>query len=125
MEIIEGDNQTGDLVHVASVADRQEGAIVHGLLMEAGIPSLARDGRVRVRAAHADAARKILAETMVVDPDAAVDDEEPPEDEVAAARAETIEAFDAEIPEPVNAAYLADANRDRMSIWARLVRRRR
>jgi hypothetical protein len=103
VEIIEADGRSGDdLVQIAFADTREEAALIRGLLREDGIRSLARQAgleggvgtsslltrsprRVYVRAEDADRARTLLAETMVEDPLAA------------------------EIPEPANAGYLADA----------------
>lgn len=103
MEIIEADARSGDdLVQIAFADTREEAALIRGLLREEGIRSLARQAgleggastsylltrsprRIYVRPEDAGRARTILAETMV---------EEPQEQE---------------IPEPANAAYLADA----------------
>jgi hypothetical protein len=103
VEIIDrGDDSGEDLVQIAFTDTREEAALVRGLLREAGIRSLARQGalngpglgaglltssprRIYVRPSEAAAARKVLGETMVEDP------------------------LETEIPEPANAAYLADA----------------
>jgi len=103
VEIIERDEHSRDgLVQVAFAETREEAALMRGLLREEGIRSLAKQGqvngpalgaglltrssrRIYVRPEDADAARRLLSETMVEDP------------------------LDAEIPEPTNAAYLADA----------------
>jgi hypothetical protein len=102
VEIIEGTGESsGDLVQIAFADTREEAALIRGLLREGGIRSLARQTmlegptlgtgllsassrRIFVRAEQADAARKLIGETMV---------EEPGE----------------EIPESANAEYLADA----------------
>jgi hypothetical protein len=103
VEIIEDGGQTRDgLVHIAFAQTREEAAIMRGLLREADIRSLAKQGpldgpglgtgtlstssrHIYVRAEDADAARELLANTMVEDP------------------------LEAEFPESVNAEYLADA----------------
>lgn len=103
MEIIADDGRSGDdLVEIAFADTREEAALIRGLLREAGIRSLAKqagvDGgqltsslltrsprRIYVRPEDADRARTLLGETMVEDPLAK------------------------EVPEPANAAYLADA----------------
>lgn len=102
MEIIEADTRSGDdLVQIAFADTREEAALIRGLLREEGIRSLARQGveggagtsslltasprRIYVRPEDAIRARALLGETMVEDPLAE------------------------EIPEPANAAYLADA----------------
>ena len=103
MEIIDRDEQSRDgLVQIAFAETREEAALMRGLLREEGIRSLAKQGsihgpalgaglltrssrRIYVRTEDAAAARKLLAETMVEDP------------------------LEAEIPEPANATYLADA----------------
>jgi hypothetical protein len=103
VEIIEADHRPNeDLVQIAFADTREEAALIRGLLREEGIRSLARQAgleggagtssllvrsprRIYVRPEDAAAARTLLAETMV---------EEPVEEE---------------IPEPANAAYLADA----------------
>ena len=102
MEIIDRPGEADDdLVQIAFADTREEAALMRGLLREAKIRSLARQGqvngpglgaglltrssrRIYVRPEDAAAARKLLGETMV---------EEPAE----------------EIPEPANATYLADA----------------
>ncbi len=102
MEIIDRPEEAeDDLVQVAFADTREEAALIRGLLREVKIRSLARQGsikgpglgagpltrssrRIYVRPVDAVAARKLLGETMVEEP---VDD----------------------IPEPVNATYLADA----------------
>ncbi len=103
MEIIERDEGSRDgLVQIAFAETREEAALIRGLLREEGIRSLARQAsingpglgaglltqsprRIYVRPDDAAAARRLLAETMVEDP------------------------LEEEIPEPANAAYLADA----------------
>jgi hypothetical protein len=102
VEIIEADTRSGDdLVQIAFADTREEAALIRGLLREEGIRSLARQGveggagtsslltasprRIYVRPEDAIRARALLGETMVEDPLAE------------------------EIPEPANAAYLADA----------------
>jgi Putative prokaryotic signal transducing protein len=103
MEIIDRGPESGsDLIQIAFADTREEAALIRGLLREEGIRSLANQGsingpalgaglltrstrRIYVRPEDAEAARKLLAETMVEDP------------------------LEEEIPEPVNAAYLADA----------------
>jgi hypothetical protein len=103
VEIIDRDGERdGDLVQVAFADTREEAALIRGLLREDGIRSLARQAsingpglgaglltrsprRIYVRPTDAAAARKLLGEVMVEDP------------------------LEAEIPEPANAAYLADA----------------
>jgi len=83
-----GDRSGNDLVKVAFARDRVEGEMIHGLLENAGIPSLLEqaglnvDGpqlgfglanrgfgggpqRVMVHAARAEQARALLAETLV------------------------------------------------------------
>jgi hypothetical protein len=103
VEIIDRDEQSRDgLAQVAFAETREEAALIRGLLREEGIRSLAKQAsingpglgaglltrsprRIYVRAEEAKAARALLAETMVEDP------------------------LEAEIPEPANAAHLADA----------------
>jgi hypothetical protein len=103
MEIIDRGSDSGeDLVQIAFADTREEAALIRGLLREEGIRSLAKQAsingpalgaglltssprRIYVRPADATAARKLLGEVMVEDP------------------------LEAEIPEPANAAYLADA----------------
>jgi Putative prokaryotic signal transducing protein len=103
MEIIDrGPERGSDLIQIAFADTREEAALIRGLLREEGIRSLANQGgvngpalgaglltrssrRIYVRPEDAEAARKLLAETMVEDP------------------------LEEEIPEPVNATYLADA----------------
>jgi hypothetical protein len=103
VEIIERDPHSRDgLVQIAFAETREEAALIRGLLRNEGIRSLARQTsingpslgtglltrssrRIYVAPGDAEDARRILAETMV---------EEPAEEEV---------------PEPANAAYLADA----------------
>jgi len=103
VEIIDADARSGeDLVQIAFADTREEAALIRGLLREDGIPSLAKQSsingpalgaglltrsprRIYVRPDHADRARTLLGETMVEDP------------------------REAEIPEPANAAHLADA----------------
>jgi hypothetical protein len=105
---VSGDGPRGELVGVAFARDRIEGEMIHGLLENAGIPSLLEqvglnvDGpqlgfglatrgfgggpqRVMVHANRAEQARALLAETLV-------EDEE--------------EAW----PEVANAEYLEDAD---------------
>jgi hypothetical protein len=102
MEIIDrGPERGSDLIQIAFADTREEAALIRGLLREEGIRSLAKQAalngpslgsglltssprRIYVVPQDAEAARKLLAETMV---------EEPAE----------------EIPEPANATYLADA----------------
>jgi hypothetical protein len=101
MEIIDrGPERGSDLIQIAFADTREEAALIRGLLREADIRSLAKQGsingpalgaglltrstrRIYVRPQDAEAARKLLRETMVEDP------------------------LEEEIPEP--AAYLADA----------------
>ncbi len=103
MEIIDRDEHSRDgLAQVAFAETREEAALIRGLLRQEGIRSLAKQAslngpglgaglltrsprRIYVRSGDAEAARKLLGETMVEDP------------------------REAEIPEPANAAYLADA----------------
>jgi hypothetical protein len=103
VEITERDEQSRDgLVQIAFAETREEAALIRGLLREEGIRSLAKQAsvngpapgaglltrssrRIYVIPAQAAAARRLLAETMVEDP------------------------LEEEIPEPANAAYLADA----------------
>ena len=103
MEIIERDEHSRDgLVQIAFAETREEAALIRGLLREDGIRSLARQAsvngpalgaglltrstrRIYVRPDDAAAARRLLAETMVEDP------------------------LEEEVPEPANAAHLADA----------------
>jgi putative signal transducing protein len=103
VEIIERDEHSRDgLVQVAFADTREEAALIRGLLREEGIRSLAKQAsingpalgsglltssprRIYVVPADAAAARRLLGETMVEDP------------------------LEEEIPEPANAAYLADA----------------
>jgi hypothetical protein len=102
MEIIDRPEEADeDLVQIAFADTREEAALIRGLLREAKIRSLAKQGgingpglgsgpltrsprRIYVVPGDAAAARELLAETMV---------EEPAE----------------EIPEPANAVHLADA----------------
>jgi hypothetical protein len=102
VEIIDQDEHSRDgLVQIAFAETREEAALMRGLLREAGIRSLARQGsingpalgaglltrstrRIYVRDDDATDARRLLADTMVEDP------------------------LEAEVPEPANAAYLAD-----------------
>lgn len=103
MEIIDRDEHSRDgLVQIAFAETREEAALIRGLLREEGIKSLAKQAsvngpglgaglltrrprRIYVLATNAEAARRLLADTMVEDP------------------------LEEEIPEPANAAYLADA----------------
>jgi hypothetical protein len=103
VEIIERDEHPRDgLVQIAYADTREEAALIRGLLREAGIKSLAKQAaiggpalgaglltrsprRIYVLDEHAAEARRIIAETMVEDP------------------------LEEEIPESVNAGYLADA----------------
>jgi Putative prokaryotic signal transducing protein len=103
VEITERDEHSRDgLVQIAFAETREEAALIRGLLREEGIRSLAKQAsvngpalgaglltrssrRIYVVPPDATAARRLLAETMVEDP------------------------LEAEIPEPANAAYLADA----------------
>lgn len=103
MEIIEAGASSGDdLVQIAYADTREEAALIRGLLREEGIRSLARQAgaeggagtssllvrsprRIYVRPEDAVRGRELLAETMVEDP------------------------LEEEVPEPANAAYLADA----------------
>jgi hypothetical protein len=103
MEIVDkGDDSSEGPVQIAFADTREEAALIRGLLREAKIRSIARqagvDGgigtsslltrssrRIYVRPQDAAAARALIAETMVEDP------------------------AEAEIPEPVNAAYLDEA----------------
>jgi hypothetical protein len=103
VEIINRGEESGeDLVQIAFAETREEAALIRGLLRDEGIRSLAKQTsingpglgaglltrsprRVYVRPTDAAAARSLLAETMVEDP------------------------LEAEIPEPANAGYLADA----------------
>jgi hypothetical protein len=102
VEIIDEGPTGDDLAQIAFADTREEAALIRGLLREAGIRSLARQGsingpqlgsglltrstrRIYVRPEDADPARALLAETMVEDP------------------------LEAEVPEPANAGYLADA----------------
>lgn len=103
MEIIEADARSGDdLVQIAYADTREEAALIRGLLREEGIRSLAKQAsingpalgsglltrssrRIYTRPEDAARARALLGETMVEDP------------------------LEEEIPEPANAAYLADA----------------
>ena len=95
-------NVGSDLIQIAFADTREEAALIRGLLREEGIRSLAKQGwingpargaglltrstrRIYVRSEDADPARKLLGETMVEDP------------------------AGEEIPEPANAAYLAEA----------------
>ena len=104
MEIIDADPRSGDdLVQIAFADTREEAALIRGLLREEEIRSLAKQAsingpalgsglltrsprRIYVRAEDAERARTLLGEIMVEDPLAE------------------------EIPEPANAAYLADAD---------------
>jgi hypothetical protein len=103
VEIIERDEHSRDgLVQIAFGETREEAALIRGLLREDGIRSLAKQAsingpalgaglltrssrRIYVRPEDAEAARRLLSETMVEDP------------------------LEQEIPEPANAEYLADA----------------
>jgi hypothetical protein len=103
VEIIEADARSGDdLVQIAYADTREEAALIRGLLREEGIRSLAKQAsingpalgsglltrssrRIYTRPEDAARARALLGETMVEDP------------------------LEEEIPEPANAAYLADA----------------
>jgi hypothetical protein len=103
VEITEGDEDSRDgLVQIAFAETREEAALMRGLLREEGIRSLAKQAsingpalgtgllintsrRVYVRLQDAEAARRLLAETMVEDP------------------------LEEEIPESANAGYIADA----------------
>jgi hypothetical protein len=103
MEIVDRGDDSGDgPVQIAFADTREEAALIRGLLREEKIRSIAKQGslqgsslgtglltnssrRIYVRPEDAAAARTLIAETMV---------EEPAE---------------AEIPEPVNAAYLDEA----------------
>jgi hypothetical protein len=112
VEIIEADAHSGgDLVQIAYADTREEAALIRGLLREEGIRGLLREEGIRslakqagvngpmlgsglltrssrriyVRPEDAARARALLGETMVEDP------------------------LDQEIPEPANAAHLADA----------------
>ena len=103
MEIIDRPAEAeNDLVQIAFADTREEAALIRGLLREVKIRSIARqagvDGgigtsslltrssrRIYVRPEDAAAARTLIAETMVEDP------------------------AEAEVPEPVNAAYLDEA----------------
>jgi hypothetical protein len=103
VEIIERDEHSRDgLVQIAFAETREEAALMRGLLREEGIRSLAKQAsingpslgaglltrssrRIYVRPEDAEAARRLLSETMVEDP------------------------LEEEVPEPANAAYLADA----------------
>jgi len=103
VEIIDADPRSDDdLVQIAFADTREEAALIRGLLREEGIRSLARQTgingpmlgsglltnssrRIYVRPEDADRGRELLGETMVEDPLAE------------------------EVPEPANAAYLADA----------------
>ncbi|HEY2054004.1 MAG TPA: DUF2007 domain-containing protein [Solirubrobacterales bacterium] len=102
MQIIDRDEHSQDgLVQIAYAETREEAALIRGLLRGEGIRSLAQRNavgghqpgagmlgrsprRILVHPDHAAEARALLADVLV---------EEPPE----------------EIPEPANAAYLADA----------------
>jgi hypothetical protein len=103
VEIIEADEHLRDgLVQIAFAETRAEAALMRGLLREEGIRSLAKQAsingpalgsglltqssrRIYVRSEDAEAARRLLSETMVEDP------------------------LEEEIPEPANAGYLAEA----------------
>jgi hypothetical protein len=103
MEIVDrGDDSGEGPVQIAFADTREEAALIRGLLREAKIKSIARQTsfegptlgtglltrssrRIYVRPDDAAAARTLIAETMVEDP------------------------AEAEIPEPVNAAYLDEA----------------
>jgi hypothetical protein len=104
VEIIDRDEHSRDgLVQIAFADTREEAALIRGLLREEGIKSLAKQAsingpalgagllarssrRIYVRSEDAAAARRLLAETMVEEP------------------------LEEEIPEPANAAHLADAD---------------
>jgi len=104
MEIIDRGGDPGhEPVQVAFADTREEAALIRGLLREGGIDSIARQAgieggvgtsslltrsprRIYVRPENAVAARALIAETMVENP------------------------AEAEIPEPVNAAFLDDAS---------------
>ena len=100
MEIIDEEPGSGeDLVEIVVAETREEAALIRGLLREEGIRSIVQQGslngralragprarRICVRPDDAERGRSMLAETMVEDP------------------------LEDEIPEPANAAYLADA----------------
>jgi hypothetical protein len=103
VEIIDADPPSGDeLVEIAFADTREEAALIRGLLREEGIRSLAKQAsingpmlgaglltrsprRIYVNPGDAERARILLGEIMVEDP------------------------LESEIPEPANAAYLADA----------------
>lgn len=103
MEIIDrGDDPAEGPVQVAYADTREEAALIRGLLREEDIKSIARQAgveggvgtsslltrsprRIYVRPADASRARELIGEVMVEDPQGE------------------------EIPEPANAAYLADA----------------
>ena len=122
MEIIDKGNDSGeDLVQIAFADSREEAALITGLLRGEGIRCLARQAsletgarmaggfmtrsprRIYVHPTHAAAARKLLGEVMVEDP------------------------LESEIPEPANAAHLADAtghkprNYSMLGGWARIL----
>jgi hypothetical protein len=104
MEIVDrGDDSGEGPVQIAFADTREEAALIRGLLREEKIRSIAKQGslqgpslgtglltnssrRIYVRPEDAAAARTLIAETMVEDP------------------------AEAEIPEPVNAAYLDEAH---------------
>jgi hypothetical protein len=121
VEIIDRDNDSGeDLVQIAFADSREEAALISGLLREEGIRTLARQAsletgarmaggfmtrsprRIYVHPTHAVAARKLLGEIMVEEP------------------------LESEIPEPANAAHLADAtghkprNYSLLGAWGRI-----
>jgi hypothetical protein len=103
VEIIDADPRPGDdLVEIAFADTREEAALIRGLLREGDIRSLAKGAsingpmlgaglltssprRIYVNPEDAERARTLLGEIMVEDP------------------------LESEIPEPVNATYLADA----------------
>jgi Putative prokaryotic signal transducing protein len=103
VEIIDADPRSGeDLVEIAFADTREEAALIRGLLREEDIRSLAKQAsingpmlgsgllarsprRIYVNPGDAERARTLLGEIMVEDP------------------------LESEIPEPANAAYLADA----------------
>lgn len=104
MEIIDADPRPGDdFVEIAFADTREEAALIRGLLREGHIRSLAKGAsingpmlgsglltrsprRIYVNPEDAERARTLLGEIMVEDP------------------------LEAEIPEPANAAYLAEAD---------------
>jgi hypothetical protein len=74
----------GAFVRVSAARDELDAEMIRGLLQSAGIPGFKRGGSIVVREEHAEEARAVLAETLL-----------------ASERED--------LPEPVNARYLAQA----------------